>query len=393
MNRVVSQKHKLKQKYKLIFLTLSVAFFLFRSVQMITTVSFPLAHPAATLYLIDYNFYIGTRTFIGSVLTLLTPHITYQPIFGVNMFIFICLILTFAFLLFHTAKKAITENNNLLFLVSVAFISFPYSLVQYAAWVGAYDLYLCLFAVCGALTALSKHTHWLFPIFCIMAIFTHYSFVFAYFPAVLSVHIYCIATEKNKKSRIASSTLAFASSFASAVYCAFFAGNTVKMTRDELFAYMENRLGMAAGNERYIDAYYFNDDVMGMLGTLQRDIWAQDFLKNFLLFFLPLMLFFCCIWCYHIIKSKKNQIFPYLCFLGTAALNILLAFLIQEYPRWFTAATLSQFIIFFTLLKKEDSCITGLFNRLNKSDSDLYFIIYTVFVILASMAIKPYDVL
>ena len=81
------------------------------------------------------------------------------------------------------------------------------------------------------------------------------------------------------------------------------------------------------------------------------------------------------------------------CFLGTVALNILLAFLIQEYPRWFAAATLSQFIIFFTLLKKEDSCITGLFNRLNKSDSDLYFIIYTVFVILASMAIKPYDVL
>ena len=393
MSKTINKKRAIQNKYKLIFLILSITFFILRSIQMVYEVSAELAYPGATLYLLDFNFYIGSRTFIGSILTLLTSHITYQQIFGLNLFIYISLVVAFAFLLSHTAQKAITEKNNILFLILLAFITFPYSLLQYANWISAYDLYLCLFALLSALTALSKRAHWLFPLFCIMAVFTHYSFVFAYFPAALSVHIYCITTSENKKSRIISTAAAFLSSFVSAVYCVFFANCTIKMTRDELFAYMENRLGMPVGNERYIDAYYFNEDVAGMLDSLQKQINIQGFTKNFLLFFLPTMLFFCFIWLYCITKTKKKQIFPLLCFLGTGILNILLVFIIQEYPRWLTAATLSQFIIFFVVIKKEDYYIYDLLKRLNKADSDIWFLIYVVFAILGSLTIIPYNAL
>ncbi len=393
MNKTIKRTYGSGNKYKLIFLALSVAFFVARSVQMILQVSVNLAYPGATLYLFDFHFYIGTRTFIGSILTLLTPHITYQQIFGLNLFIYVALILSFALLCFHSAQKAISENNNVLFGILLAFITFPYSLLQYANWIGAYDLYLCLFAVLGVLTALSKHAHWLFPLICVMAIFTHYSFVFAYFPAIFAVHLYCAFIEKEKKSRILSATTAFLSSFITAVYCAFFANNTIKMTRSELLAYMESRLEMPVGNERYIDAYYFNDDVIGMIGALRSNITDQDFLKNFTLFFLPIMLCFCLLWCNYIIKTNKNQIIPCLCFLVAAAVNTALIFIIPEYPRWQTAAALSQFIIFFVLIKKEDSFVINFLKHLNKLDVDVWFIIYVVFVTLASLAIKPYDAL
>ena len=356
------------------------------------SISFKLAHPAATLYLFDYNFYFGTRTFVGSILTLLKDKITYQQIFGLNAFIYIAIIAAFVFLCLYSAKKAMTENNNILFLILIAFIVFPYSLIQYAGWIGSYDLYLCLFAVLSALTALSKRAHWLFPILCIMAIFTHYSFVLCYFPAVLSVHIYCIYSSENKPSRIASSALAFLSSFASTVYCVFFANNTIKMTRSELLSYMGDRLGMPASNERYIDAYYFNDEVADMIITLQTRVFNQGFIKNSVLFFLPIILFFCLLWYNCIIKTKKNQIFPYLCFLGTAAVNIALAFIIPEYPRWLTAATLSQFIIFFALMKKEEACVLNFLNRLNKTDTDIWFVIGVVVTVVSSLTITPYDV-
>lgn len=391
MNKIANNTHKSKQKYKLIFLALASTFFIVRATQMVCQVSADLAYPAATLYLFDYNFYIGTRTFIGSILTLLTPTITYQQIFGVNLFVYIALIFSFLFLWIHTAKKAISENDNILFVISLAFITMPYSLLQYSCWVGAYDVYLCIFAVLGALTALSKHGHWLFPLICIMAIFTHYSFVVAYFPAVFAVHLYCIFTDKDKKGRIFSATTAFISSFVSSVYCVFFANNTIKMNRSDLLSYMESRLGMPAGNERYIDAYYFNDDVADMIWTLQSNVFDQGFLKNFIFFFLPIMLFFCLLWYHYIIKSSKKQIIPLLCFLGSAALNIVLIFLIPEYPRWYSAAMLSQFIIFFVLIKKEDNFITDFLKRLNKSDLDIWFIIYVVIATLASLAIKPYN--
>ena len=69
----------------------ALVFFAVRSVQMIMQISTTLALPAATLYLLDFNFYIGSRTFIGSVLTLLTEHITYQQIFALNIAVYVFL--------------------------------------------------------------------------------------------------------------------------------------------------------------------------------------------------------------------------------------------------------------------------------------------------------------
>lgn len=392
MNKTVEKICRLDAKHKCILMALAGAFFIVRAVQMISEISINLAYPGATLYLLDFNFYIGTRTFIGSILTLLTPHITYQQIFGLNLFVYAVLILIFAVLWFRTAKKAIEENDNVLLFVLLAFITFPYSLLQYANWIGAYDLYLSLFAALGALTALSKRTHWLFPLFCVMAIFTHYAFVFSYFPAAFVVHVYCMFTSKDKKCRIISTTAAFLLSFVSSVYCVFFANNTIKMTRSELFAYMESRLGMPAGNEGYIDAYYFNDDVKGMVEGWHTQHIGQGFSGNFVLFFLPMMLFFCSLWCYCIIKAKKNQIFPYLCFLAVAAVNVALVFLIVEYPRWLAAATLSQFIIFFVLVKRNDTFVLDFLKRLNQSDIRIWLFIYVIFATLASLTIEPYDV-
>ncbi len=357
---------------------------------MITEVSVSLARPGATLYLLDFNFYIGTRTFIGSILTLLTPHITYQQIFQLNICIYLVLILMFMFLGFYTFKKSMSENNNILFLSSLLFITSPYALLQYANWIGTYDVYLCLFAVLCSLTSLSKRAHYLLPILCVMAIFTHYAFVFSYLPAVLAVHIYNITISKNKKSRIFSTSTAFIASFIVAVYCGFFANDTIKMSRTELYTYMENRLGIPIENKPYIDSYYFNDDVFDMLKNFKDSIINQEFLKNFILFFLPLILLFASLWCYYIIKAKKDQIISGFFFLAATAVSILLIFFIVEAPRWQTAATLSQFIIFFVLIKKEDTFILDILSRLNNTHTNILLFLLVILNVFASFAIKPY---
>lgn len=371
-------------------LAVALLFFVIRTIQMITEMSTQLALPAATLYLLDYNFYIGSRTFIGSILTLLTPHITYQQIFVMNISVYVITILSFFGLGIYTVRKAIKENNDFLFLVAVLFIVCPYSLLRYANWVGTYDIYLSLFAVLCGIMSSSKRMHWLCPVLCVMAMFTHYAFAFSYFPAVFAVQIYNIITSDKKKSRILSTSTGLVASFVSAVYCGFFANNTIKMTRDELYAYMENRLGTQVENKPYIDSYYFDEDVYGMLRGFQDSIINSEFKKNFVLFFLPVMLLFIALWCYYIIKSEKKQMLSGGLFVLTAVVSIALVFLINEAPRWQTAAILSQFLIFFVLIKKDDATVAESFKKLNKLPINAAMLIFIIYNMVASCVIKPF---
>lgn len=385
-----SIKKDIKKYLRPILFIVALIFFIVRAIQMITEVSTTLALPAATLYLLDYNFYIGSRTFIGSILSLLTPHITYQQIFIMNISVYVITILSFFALSVFTIRKAIKDDNNFLFLVAVLFIVCPYSLLQYASWVGTYDIYLCLFAVLCCIATSSDKMHWLCPFLCIMSIFTHYAFVFSYFPAVLAVQIYNITISKKKKSRILSTATGFFASFFSAIYCGFFANNTIKMSRDELYAYMENRLGTEVQNKPYIDSYYFDEDVYGMLSSFKNSIINSEFTKNFVMFFFPVMLIFIVLWCYYIIRSKKNQMLSGGFFILTAVVSIALIFLIIEAPRWQTAAILSQFLIFFVLIKKNDSLVIDCFNKLNKLPINVLMLIFIIYNMVASFMIKPF---
>lgn len=383
-------KKEVSKWFRPVLLAVALIFFIVRAIQMITEVSTQLALPAATLYLLDYNFYIGSRTFIGSILTLLTPHITYQQIFIMNISVYVFTILSFFALGAYTIKKSIKEDNNFLFLVAILFIVCPYSLLQYANWVGTYDIYLCLFAVLCDMTASSERMHWLCPVLCVMAIFTHYAFVFSYFPAVFAVQIYNIITCKKKKGRILSTATGFIASFVSAVYCGFFANNTIKMSRDELYAYMENRLGTEVQNKPYIDSYYFDEDVYGMLKGFKNSIINSEFTKNFVLFFLPVMLFFTALWCYYIIKSEKKQMISGGFFILTVVVSVALIFLIIEAPRWQTAAILSQFLIFFVLIRKNNNVVLGCFNKLNSIPINALMLIFIIYNMVASFMIKPF---
>lgn len=376
--------------FRPVLLAVALIFFVIRAIQMITEVSTQLALPAATLYLLDFNFYIGSRTFIGSILTLLTPHITYQQIFVLNISVYAVTIMSFFALGLYTIKKSVKEDNNFMFLVAILFIVCPYSLLQYANWVGTYDIYLSLFAVLCGIMASSKRMHWLCPVLCVIAIFTHYAFAFSYFPAVFAVQIYNIITSDKKKSRILSTSTGFVASFVSAVYCGFFANNTIKMSRDELYAYMENRLGTQVENKPYIDSYYFDEDVFGMLGGFKDNIINSEFTKNFVLFFMPVMMLFIALWCYYIIKNKKNQIIPGFFFLLTTAVSIALVFLIIEAPRWQTAAILSEFLILFVMIKKNDVTATDCFKKLNKLPINIFMLIFIVYNMVASFMIRPF---
>lgn len=371
-------------------LAAALIFFAVRAVQMTMEISTFLAHPAATLYLLDFNFYLGSRTFIGSILTLLTEHITIGQIFAMNITVYVLSIVSYFAMGFYTFKKSVKENNDFLFLAAILFIVCPYGLLQFSNWVGTYDIYLSLFAVLCAFLTSKKGWHWLCPVICVAAIFTHYAFAFSFYPAVLAVQVYNIVTSDKKLSRILSAATGLIVSFVSAVYCGFFANSTIKMTRDELYAYMAQRLGTEVENKSYIDSYYFQDDVFGMLGGFKDSIVNKEFITNFVLYFLPVMLAFFALWTYYITRKEKKQIFSGAFFIITLAVSIGLIFTIIEAPRWQTAAVLSQFLIFFTVIKKDDPTIAGCLTKLNKKPCIIAMAAFVVLSVAASFLIEPF---
>ena len=386
MNKLIKDRNTVRYAV----LAVALIFFAVRAVQMTMEISTFLAHPAATLYLLDFNFYLGSRTFIGSILTLLTDHITINQIFAMNITVYVLSIVSYFVMGLYTFKKSVKENNDFLFLAAILFIVSPYGLLQFSNWVGTYDIYLSLFAVLCAILSGKKGLHWLCPVICVAAIFTHYAFAFSFYPAVLAVQIYNIITSDKKLGRILSAATGLAVSFVSAVYCGFFANSTIKMTRDELYAYMAERLGTEVENKAYIDSYYFQEDVFGMLGGFKNSIVNEEFIKNFALFFLPVALGFFALWAYYITRKEKKQIISGAFFILTLAVSVGLIFTIIEAPRWQTAALLSQFLIFFTVIRKDDPTILNCLTKLNQKPYIIAMAAFVVLSMVASFLIDPF---
>ena len=159
-------------------------------ISWVTKYSFPLKHDAATLYLIDYNFYYGTRIFIGSIYTALMKHISDNFIFAVNLIAYIvCVLLFLRCLMIYFRKAAETCNITLAALIP-CFLMCPYSILQFSGWVGSYDTWLCIAMIVSCFAAGNKAARWFIPIISVYAVFTHYAFVFSFFPAIACVQLF-----------------------------------------------------------------------------------------------------------------------------------------------------------------------------------------------------------
>ncbi len=384
-------------------------FFIIKTVYQIVNVSWDLAYPGASLYLLDYNFNYGTRTLIGSVIRLFTYHITYRQIFAINLAVFVFAVVLFFALALRTLKKADTENNDILFFAFLVPFVFPYGLLEYANWIGLYEIYLLVFSVLCCFAAEKKHLYWVSPILCVAGIFTHISFAVAFFPAVMCVQLYYILTESKKAERIACFVTTAVSTVAGGVWCVFFADSTIKMTREELFSYMTSRLGVPVSNKSYFDTYYFSNDAAGTTLEMLPFIVNTRFVLSFVFVLLPVLALFLAVWIPFIKKGSTAQKLAGFTFIATMALSIVLCFVINEFPRWFTAAVLSQYMLLFSLIRKDDALLSGILRKYNgETDAGKYgkkqlaqmqkstnrrktlLLILLVYFMIATLAVQPF---
>ncbi len=357
--------------------------------------SLPLKHDGATFYLLDYNFYYGTRIFIGSIYTLLMKHISEDFIFAMNIAAYVAFVSLFMMCLSVSLKKSAVKYNPVLSALVPCFLICPYSILQFSGWIGSYDIWLGLAMIVCCLAAENKTARWFIPVICTVAVFTHYAFVFSFYPAVVCVQLLLIFKKDNKQRAgdIISSVITFLCTFLSAVWCAFFAQSTIKMTEQELFTYMSDRLGDNVGNQGYIASYYFDkNNNIDMLSGLLNGVDTEKFTRENLFFFLPFFLLISAIWIGCIIKSKrKTDRFKYLVFIGAFIVSSSVMFFMIEPNRWRAAAIISQIVILCICLKEDDEPVTVFFESINKSGFALIPLALAFYSLHILMTIEPHN--
>lgn len=386
-NLLTTREKEYKIKQAVLFAVYAVV--LLRVILNIRRSYSTIAFDGATLYLLDYHFYLGTRTFIGSVLTLLTEHISVNAIFALNTAAFVLiLLLLFGVFARQYTKDAVSSSDPVLFLLAVFFVSCPLSVIQFSEWIGTYDIWLCLFTVLCFLLADKKWLRWLCPAICVACVFTHYAFAFSFFPALISAMFY-LGVNHKKVSDFLLTAITFAATFAASVYCAFFAQNTVKMSRGELFAYMAERLGQEVGNKGYIDFYYF--DKVGQiqnLSLLGSDIVSRSFVPNFIAYVIPFAVIIIFFWIKAMLNSeKKSQKFVYCLFIASFIVNCGVAFFIVEAPRWIAAAFISQILLFLLCRNHKDKAVDNALKSINNKNGIILTALTVLYYMVCSFSL------
>lgn len=198
------------------------------------------------LFLADLRIGFISRTFIGSIVTLLFHPVTAQKI---DIFIFISqllmsLLVSLLLAMFTSSSRA-KRSFYIVTLLSFLIVTSPSGVLEYERWgSGSLDLYWVIVFFLSFFLLKKRRALWLLPVLCFLGFFIHYGYLLSYLPAVLAAVLYLLLKEgKNKKISALAYTAALVS-FASCIYFYVFANKTITMDYDQLVDWLNSRLGM-----------------------------------------------------------------------------------------------------------------------------------------------------
>lgn len=334
------------------------------------------------LYLLDYKIGFTTRLLVGAVLGLFTDRITPTLIFRIAGSSVLISFLLHALLGGMVLRKSISKKEYLITLFTLVFLLHSLTSLQNIRIKGCLDTYIYILFLL-----------WLFffdryasiisaPVLCAVCMLIHYSYIFTFMPPVLALMVYGFFVYKKRGKRICCG-LSFLSGAAIVIglfaYVVFFANDHLKMTREELYAYLESKYVLTTMEEihmrriwegelffhDYIDIYLFNIDMAtGALGNagsalgfirtgVNSYVSASAYLK-YAAVFLPFFAFFAALWISCIQKVKGKNKLPFIIFLCMPVTLLPACFMSTDVWRWVSSSIISQLCVLFALFRIGD---------------------------------------
>lgn len=334
------------------------------------------------LYLGDYSIGLSSRLLVGSIISLFTDVITADSI---NIFaktaLYAALLLQ-AVLSSAVLKKGIKEKNIFILLFAVVFVVNPVTVCTYTFYFGTLDLYnYIVFLIAVAIIVKGKAELQLaVPVLGIAGLLIHYSFFFAFFPALFVLGLYRTVNAAPKKTAVEAAALGINSAASIGVFfwLSVFAKNFMKMTSEEMLSYVKSKTDPESVYvfEDYLEYYIFDiykgsqmPDTKASLTELIKinmGLTAPSvYIKYFLFISIPLILFWI-IWICLIRKEKGKRKLPFIAAFVMPFALVPELILSSDVWRWIGSTMLCQFVTLFAFYIMKVPSVIELFEASGK---------------------------
>ncbi len=334
------------------------------------------------LYLGDFSIGLSSRLFIGSILNLFCDIITADAI---NIFakaaLYISLVLQ-AVLAAAVIKKGISDKNIFVLLFAFIFIVNPVTVCSYAYNFGTLDLYNYIVFFISVIILMKGRTSLQFavPVLGVMGLLIHYSFFFAFFPAVFVLGLYRTVNSEKKELKKEAAVLGVNSvvSVGGFFYLSVFAKHFLSMNSAEMIEYVKSKTDPESVYvfEDYLNYYLFDimkGEQMTSTGAslfelikINISLTRPSVYIKYLLFISVLLLIFWAVWGVLIKREKGKYKLP---FIAAAIMPFALIpelILSSDVWRWIASTVLCQFLTLFAFYLMKVPSVTKLIDDTKK---------------------------
>lgn len=333
-------------------------------------------------YVCDFSVGFCSRLLLGAVISLFADKVSLAAIqLIVNSAVMLSLVML-SVVAGAALKLALKNKSMPALVIAAAFVVSPLVSVANMSAAGLLDVYLLIMFLVWLSLIKTPLCAVLTPIVCLAGMTVHYEFLFAFLPPMLTLLFYYSFFAETKGAR-ARSTFSFVSgsavSASSFFYFVFFAKDHLKMTSDEFYLHMLSRFDISRFESEtltgimgaplyrnYFDYYIFGqyrgNDYFGNISdffiflknwsgnNFNREMFIKD-----MNIFMPVFMFCAVFWVVCIIREKGIKKLPFIFFIGQALVLVPELIISTDLWRWFSAALISQFTVFFTVYADEGS--------------------------------------
>ena len=332
-------------------------------------------------YLVDLSMLKSSRTWVGTVVSLLTDHPTQAWINGFAAVILFIAIFITAFLVGKVIKNVENEIKPQAIIAALFLVTGSFTLQLFSKNFGFLDVHLFIIALVSVVFLNNKILRWFVPALCVAGFLAHQLFVIMYFPFVILAAFYLLVVQKGGKfSKSAVFVLSIAALAVVAIYVLSNGHKTNIYTPEQMLEIIEAKGARtyskdAFENMRWQYFYIPTSDVdlytPEELATYS--IWDYavgwlhytNVIRGFSLgYFLSLCsavgtisLAFWAIWimCIRNTESKIKK-FVFICFMIAVFAAPIGCIIAYDYERWCQGAVLCQFgLLFFMFFVNDEA--------------------------------------
>lgn len=357
-------------------------------------------------YLVDLSMLKSSRTWVGTLVSLLTDHPSWEWINGFAAVILFIAIFITAFLVGKVIKNVENEIRPQAFIAALFLVTGSFTLHFFSRNFGFLDTHLFIIALVAVVFLNNKILRWFVPVLCVAGFFTHQLFVTMYFPMIAFVALYLIVVQKGGRiSKSAVLMLSIIVLLFVAIWVLAKGHKTSVYTPEQMLEIIQSKIGLeyekeivdemrweyfyipppSAGNYSYeeVAALTLKDYIVGWLNYTNN-------IKGFSFdYFLALssatgIVFaaFSAIWimCIRNTESKLKK-FVFACFLITVLTASIGCFVNFDFERMFQAAVLCQFVFLFFMFYVKDEAFNKTMAQLGEFFKDKKILLVIAFAV------------